>query len=169
MCRNARCRFPSPNTQTDPGATPANERCSVTTTAQPTTRHGGPWRLCLTLTCGQPAPTTVTRRRPDRRNNAHANVAHHMQQGATINAPRGNPEATISTVLLRIYAAQCNAARQEGEARVTGLEPATSGSTVRCSNQLSYTPRKSGPRRAGRTRPEPDRGEKSTSAGGRVK
>ena len=25
------------------------------------------------------------------------------------------------------------------EARVTGLEPATSGSTVRCSNQLSYT------------------------------
>ena len=26
------------------------------------------------------------------------------------------------------------------QARVTGLEPATFGSTVRCSNQLSYTP-----------------------------
>jgi hypothetical protein len=26
------------------------------------------------------------------------------------------------------------------EARSTGLEPATSGSTVRCSNQLSYDP-----------------------------
>ena len=33
-----------------------------------------------------------------------------------------------------------NDCRQEAKARVTGLEPATFGSTVRCSNQLSYTP-----------------------------
>ncbi len=30
--------------------------------------------------------------------------------------------------------------RQAKQARATGLEPATSGSTVRCSNQLSYAP-----------------------------
>ena len=32
-------------------------------------------------------------------------------------------------------------ATKEGEARMTGLEPATSGVTGRCSNQLSYIPK----------------------------
>ena len=35
---------------------------------------------------------------------------------------------------------RCSISSLEGVARVTGLEPATTGSTVRYSNQLSYTP-----------------------------
>ena len=40
----------------------------------------------------------------------------------------------------RTYAMMNDLIRRYAKARATGLEPATSGSTVRCSNQLSYAP-----------------------------
>ena len=51
------------------------------------------------------------------------------------------------------------------QARATGLEPATTGSTVRYSNQLSYVPNKSetpeGKSRHGAKRPQPGRAVRS--------
>lgn len=38
------------------------------------------------------------------------------------------------------YAKRCEAMRLFAVTRSTGIEPATFGSTVRCSNQLSYDP-----------------------------
>ena len=98
---------------------------------------------------GQEAQTAALR--PTGTETASARAAHmqhigrdSVQSGATESendddrrCRSGNPKPLSR----RDKASLCEMKRGETKTRVTGLEPATSGSTVRCSNQLSYTPK----------------------------
>ena len=86
---------------------------------------------------------------PGRAGNQRSRIAHHSRrtdsfQCATVRRVRERPPwrfnlaRTASGEGSRSWSGNPGENRGERKARTTGLEPATSGSTVRCSNQLSY-------------------------------